>query len=416
VLLEPAKFSTSEIRDWLQKETGSVLAPVQAQAQKRLEESRVALQNLTEASKMLVDASQKEIEKRNMKVYNRARALNKLANTFIERLKKLDVPNQVSYDVVSVFASDAQKAMVVTDLDIKNWFPHISPFFIMDRRKFQPVFEKTKITINNLNDYVNKEYVKTKTQEKTFQLLTDLQTLQTQLSEIEAQKNCLKNERLTIENEIASMEQQKAELKGNAIIDELSQVESEQEAINNELKNELRHLQKPFIKMQALATSGGGGGITPDELRKITQYLENPFEALVTEEHGGRMLKEILQKLTGLLSEDKLKLKPDKQRKAEQAVDEVLNRDLLASFHKKCIELANRKKTLLCSPDLEEAKRSIAVIQQELEKLRTRRANIETDEAMKTNAASEIMEKMRTHKKTIETNVLSFLGKQIQIT
>ena len=42
-------------------------------------------------------------------------------------------------------------------------------------------------------------------------------------------------------------------------------------------------MQKPFIKMQALATGGGGGGITPDELNKINQYLEKPFDAFVSE-------------------------------------------------------------------------------------------------------------------------------------
>ena len=70
--------------------------------------------------------------------------------------------------------------------------------------------------------------------------------------------------------------------------------------------------------MQALATGGGGGGITPDELNKINQYLEKPFETLVSEKPGYPLLKEILQKLEVLLAEDKLKLKPDKARKANR--------------------------------------------------------------------------------------------------
>ena len=51
--------------------------------------------------------------------------------------------------------------------------------------------------------------------------------------------------------------------------------------------------------MQALATSGGGGGITPDELNKINQYLDTPFDALVTEKPGYPALKEILRSLKG---------------------------------------------------------------------------------------------------------------------
>ncbi len=43
--------------------------------------------------------------------------------------------------------------------------------------------------------------------------------------------------------------------------------------------------------------SGGGVGITPDELKKVNQYLEQPFEALTAEQNGYPGLKEILQKL-----------------------------------------------------------------------------------------------------------------------
>ena len=346
---------------------------MQTQAQRHRDDMQAALQNLTEASKMLLDNSQKEIEKRNMKVYNRARALNKLAHLFIERIKKLNVPEHISYDSLHIFAQETQKALSVTEIDIRNWFPRISPFFIMDRRKFLTVYERTKMTSNALNDFVSKEYVKTKVLEKTFILIIELQTLEKQLSDVEAQKENLKNERLQIEKEMATLEQQNAGLKGRATLEQLSHLEAEAEALNNELKHALRHLQKPFIKMQALATSGGGAGLTPDELKKLGQYMENPFEAMLTEETDSQMLKEILQKLGRLMNEDKLKLKQDKARKAEQALADILNRDSLANFHSKCAEADTLKKQLLASQEMEEAKQSLALFQQQMEKLQSRR-------------------------------------------
>ena len=78
------------------------------------------------------------------------------------------------------------------------------------------------------------------------------------------------------------MEQKIDELKTKGPIDKLNMVNAEIDALSNELKHSLRHLQKPFIKMQALATTGGGGGVTPDELSKMNQYLEKPFEALTS--------------------------------------------------------------------------------------------------------------------------------------
>ena len=217
--MSQTKLSVNEVKNWLEKETGSILTPVQAQAQKHRDETRNALQNLNEASKMLLDVSQKEIEKRNMRVYNRARALNKLATLFMERIKKLKIPEQISFDSLSLFATETQKAIAVIEIDVKNWFPRISPFFIMDRRKFLTVYEKTKLTVNSLNDFINREYVKSKTLEKTFQLISETQTLEQQMKEVEAVKASLQNERFLIEKEIAELAQKITQLTGNAVLE-----------------------------------------------------------------------------------------------------------------------------------------------------------------------------------------------------
>ena len=158
--------SSSEVKRWLENQTSSILTPVHAQAKKLRDDMNAQLQTVIEVSKMLFDTSSKEIEKRNMKVYNRARALNKLARLFLDRLKKLNPPEQVSYDSLSKYAQETQKIILVTDIDIKNWFPRISPFFIMDRRKFLAIYERAKQSYTSLNDFVTKEYVKTKTLEE----------------------------------------------------------------------------------------------------------------------------------------------------------------------------------------------------------------------------------------------------------
>lgn len=413
--MSQTKLSTVELKTWLQTETNSVLTPVQAQAQKCLEDTRVALQNLSEASKMLMENSQKEIEKRNMKVYNRARALNKLATLFVERLKKLKPPEQVSFDSLNVFGSETQKTLTVFDIDVRNWFPRISPFFIMDRRKFLPIFEKTKQVTNTLNDFVNKEYVKTKTLEKTFQLISDLEALEKQVAEIEDSKRSLSNEQLLLEKEVLTLQQETAQLKGKVLLDQLAQLDAQQDTLNNDLKQEMRHLQKAFLKMQALATSGGGAGITPDELKLLGVYMDNPFDAIVTEPQGCPSLREILEKLSRLLNEDKLKLKPDKQRKAEQAIQEILQRNSLANLHARSVDVAEQKKRLLASPDMEEAKRSMASFQQTVETLKARESNLKDDEKLKENQRQELLARIQNFKKSIEANVQSFMGKQIQL-
>jgi hypothetical protein len=413
--LSETKFTTDDIRGWLEEQTQSELSPVQNQAKQLRDEMNAALQNEAEACKMLLDNSNREIERRNMRVYGRARALNKLAHLFLDRLKKIVVPEQVSYDLLSKFGQDTQRIFIVADVDIKNWFPRISPFFIIDRRKFLTVHEKAKLTLTELNEFVAKEYVKTKTLEETFQLIDSVQSLEHQLAEIAAQKANMETERLPIEKEIAELEQKIAELETKGPKDELKQVEAEKESLNNELRHELRHLQKPFIKVQALATQGGGAGLTPDELKELNGYMEMPLETLAAEKRGYPLLKQLLQKLGGLLKEDKLKLKSDKARKAAQSVNDILMQDSLAGIYARSVDMVARRNQLLASSRLNEIKRDLVLYQDQVKLLTARKTSVETHEAVKENAETDIQDKIRNCKRTIEKNVFSFLGKKIEI-
>jgi hypothetical protein len=407
--------SSSEVKRWLENQTSSILTPVHAQAKRLRDDMNSSIQAVIDVSKMLLDTSSKEIEKRNMKVYNRARALNKLARLFLDRLKKLTPPEQVSYESLSRYVQETQKVILVTEIDIKNWFPRISPFFIMDRRKFSAVYERAKQAYSAINDYVTKEYVKTKTLEEALQQINELQNVERQLVALGDEKETIKNERTPIEQDIAALEEKISELKSKGPIDKLHLVDCEIESLSNELKYALRHLQKPFIKMQALATGGGGGGITPDELTKINQYLEAPFDALVSEKIGYPALKELLQKLEGLLNEDKLKLKPEKARKAEQSVNEIFHQDSLAKLQIRCLEMATNKDQLLASSKMDEINQNLVRLQEQADLLKARKTSVETHETVKENAYKEAEDKISNLKRIIERNVHSSIDKKIQI-
>ncbi|MEM4143284.1 MAG: hypothetical protein QW445_03990 [Candidatus Bathyarchaeia archaeon] len=408
------KFSSTEIKSWLEDHTRPILDPVHVHAQKLRDDMREAIQSVVEASKLLFDSSTKEIEKRNMRVYNRARALNKLARLFLDRFKKVSVPDIVSYESLSRFAQDAQKVFLVTDIDIRNWFPRLSPFFIMDRRKFLTVYEKAKLALAALNDFLSKEYVKTKTLEETLQLIDELRNLERQSVEIEAERASIVNERLPLEKELAELEQKIADLKSKGPIDQLFLVETEIEALNNKIHHALRHLQKPFKKVQAMATQGGGSGLTLEEQKALECYLEKPFEALAAEELGYPVLKQILQKLSRLISEDKLKLKPDKAKKAEQTINEALH-DSLRSLQQRCAMMAAQQRQILNSAKMAEIRAALAEYQEQVKQLKARKISVEAHEANKERAYKETLEKISSLKRAIERNIYNFLGVTIQI-
>jgi hypothetical protein len=414
-LSEPAKFSTSKIRSWLEDQTNATLTPIHAQAKRLRDDLNMSIQSVAEVSKALLDNSAKEIERRNMRVYNRARALNKLARLFMDRLKKLNAPEEITYENLTKYAQDTQKVFLVTDIDIKNYFPRLSPFFIMDRRRFLSVYEKAKLSLSALNDFLTKEYVKTKTLEETFQLIKELQNLETHLVEIEAERTILQNERLPIEKEITEAEQKIARLQTEGPVDQLHTLEAEMEKLNNELKYLLRHLQKPFIKVQALSLHGGGSGLTQDEVNKLNEYLEKPFNALASEEEGYPLLKQILEKIARLISEDKLKLKPDKARKAEQALNDIMKGDIIATMYSRCVEAATWEKQLLNSPKMEEVKRDLSAFQDQIAHLKARKSSVEAHEAVKEREHNDTIERINSTKRSIEKNVYTSLTQKIQV-
>jgi hypothetical protein len=414
-LTETTQFSVSTLKQWLEKETSTTLTPVQAQAKKLRDDMSQSIIALNDVCLSLLENSTKEIEKRNMKVYNRARALNKLAHLFIDRLAKLAPPEQVTYDFLSKYTAETQKTLIVTEIDVKNWFPKISPFFIMDRRKFLTVYDKTKQTFNALNDFVSKEYVKTKTLEETFQQINQLQNLERKQADVQVDLDGIKNERAPIEQEIAGLEQKADELKTAGPIDQLNLVSGEIDVLSNDLKTSFRHMQKPFIKMQALATSGGGGGITPDELKMISLYLDNPFEALVTEETGYPALREVLEKLAVMLKEDKLKIKADKSRKAEQSITEILNKNMLSEVQQKCKALSAQKAQILASAHMDEIRRNLSVFQEQTDQLKARKTSVEAHEAVKTMQYRALQDEISNIKRAIERNISTALTKKVQI-
>ena len=229
------------------------------------------------------------------------------------------------------------------------------------------------------------------------------------------EKEDIKNQRVPLEQEIAGLEIKIGELKTQGPIDKLGLVDAEIENLTNELKNTLRHLQKPFIKMQALATTGGGGGVTPDELNQINLYLDKPFDALATEKTGYPQLKELLEKLEELMAQDKLKLKPEKARKAEQTVNEILHKDSLAKLQIRCVEMATNRDQLLASSKMDEIKQCLSQYQEQVEQLKARKTSVETHETVKANTYNETVNKISNLKRTIERNVYASIDKKIQI-
>jgi predicted nucleic acid-binding Zn-ribbon protein len=330
-------------------------------------------------------------------------------------MRQIRVPNKVTYDSFHEFAQETQKAFSAIEADIRNWFPRISPFFILDRRKFSAIFEKAKALLKELNDFLGKEYVKTKTLEETFQVIDKVQALEEKLADLGEQRKKVEDEKAAVEKKIAETLQKMEDLKSKEKMSQLAQTGNEIEALRIELKRRLRHLRKPFLKLQSLAIRGKGSGLTPEELRKLDQYMENPFEAFATEDSGYPLLRQILQKLELSTSDGKLKLKADKMRKAEQDIDSIVNQDSLMNLHQKCREMILRKRQLSTSAEVTETRSDLSNCQEHLENLERKKVIVESKQHVVNQAYNETLEKIQNHRTTIEKNVFDFMDKRIHV-
>ena len=414
MLSEIPRLSSKDLRGWLERETGSLFVPIHSRAQRLVDDMRKMLGGLLEVSKMLLENSAKEVDKKNMKTFNRARALNKLARLFVDRIRQTKVPDKVTYDSFNQFVQETQRTFLVTEVDIRNWFPRVSPFFIFDRRKFQMVFDKAKELLQELSTFLTKEYVKAKTLEQTFGLTDKLLALEHQALNLRGQKAKIEGEKALVESEIAAVLQKMTSLKNSGSLSELSKATAELDALGAEVKLSLHHLEKPFVKLQSLALHGEGSGLTPEQVGKLNKYVENPFEAFTTEDAGLPLLKEIAQKTVRLMSEGKLQLKPEKTRKAQQLISEILSNSL-ESLHQKSKSASLRRRQLSESVEVAQTERELAKFREKLEAVEMKKKIAEGEHVTVERAISETTERIRNHKSEIEKNVLSFMNKKIRI-
>ena len=115
------------------------------------------------------------------------------------------------------------------------------------------------------------------------------------------------------------------------------------------------------------------------------------------------------------MAEDKLKLKSDKARKAEQSVNEILHKDSLAKLQIRCVEMATNRDQLLASSKMDEIKQNLSQFQEQVDQLKARKTSVETHETVKENTYKETVDKISNLKRTIERNVYGSIEIKIQI-
>jgi len=411
---QPLQIQLLDVKDWLDKETTPLFGPLKDKATSLLKEIKERINDTTEGIQKVLENSEKEMNKSSPKTYRFARNANKFAQNFTETIKAVTVPDNLNYENLQTLCSSLEKTIASLEQQRREAYPYISPYFIFDRRRLDVFLKRLYDITKELRTFLTTKYAKVKTVEninsqvdKLLQTINEIKHNQESRKQTEERKG-------TIEKEIGEIQQKIAQIQANAELNELMRLNQKIEELRENVKHELRYLQKPFFKLQSLARVGEAT-VPPDEINTLSDYLGDPFMALAAEENGYSTLKSILSKLDATIAQGRLKLKSTRLRKAQDQINSILNKDSLVQMQKDCKEARSQRKQFLASE-------TIAVLQGQLKQLQNRLGELQKENefaSSRRKALEEEQRKLQERKeylrKELEKNISQVTNKNVQI-
>ncbi|HDQ06785.1 MAG TPA: hypothetical protein ENN36_08735 [Candidatus Bathyarchaeota archaeon] len=402
------------LKEWLEKETTSIVEPLRSDAKKLLEDIRDKLGDLLESCNKLLDDAEKEIAKGSRKTYRRAKALQKLAGKFADLIEEITIPEEISATSLHQTCEQIGKTLKIIDKERTKWFRALSPYFIISRRRFDVSLKRADDSFRDLTEFVSEEYAEAAAAEGVSSKIEELRVSLDELKNFEKAKEKRKRKREFVEKKIAETHQKLQMIQTKDEVVKFAQINEEIKEVRGQVKRELRHLQKPFLKFQTLVSSPGYS-LLPDEATKLDEYLADPFEALATEKEEYPILRRILQKIDAALDNKKMKLKSSRLRKAKDQIDNILNKTALTSLHQRCIEAFNKKRELATSGTISKTRDKRAELQNRLKELQTRSRLLEVRDARFEKKHEDAGMRVDEQKKALEKVASKLSGKSVQI-
>jgi len=411
---ETFEIPLKDLRKWLEQETISIVEPLKTEAENLLKNVRDKLDDVLETSDKLLDDAEREIAKGSRKTYRRAKVMYKLARNISEMIDEVSIPDEISQESLHTFCEELEKNLAKVGRERGKWFPVISPYFIMDRRRFDVALKRAMDSLQDIRSFSSEEYTKAGTLENDYSIIEKLHQSLSELDEVEEHKKKTESRKGVLEKKITKNQQKIAAIQSQSEIVELAQINENIEELEKKVKHNLRYLQKPFLKFQSLVQSPNYS-LFLDETKKLDEYLSNPFKALSTEEDEYPMLKRILQKMGDAMAKGKLKLKKSRLRKAKDQMDNILHKNSLLSLHQSCKEALSKKQQLSASGVITKSRNERTQLQKNLGDLQKRKELLDSRGTVLERRIKETLKKIEDEKKELEKIVLELNNKKIEV-
>ena len=413
-MAEILKLKLNDLGGWLEQETTSLVEPLRADARKQLEDTQDKLADLLEASEKLLEDAEKEIAKGSRKTYRRAKLLQKISGNFATLIDDLTIPDEISGESLHQVSEEIEKMLKTISQERMKYFRVISPYFIMSRRRFDVALKRALDTSRNLQTFISEEYAKAESAEGVASKIKELRQSLIELNEAEKAKETRKRRQEVLEKRITKNQRNIQAIQSKDEVVELAQINARIKELEENVKHDLRHLQKPFLKFQTLVNSPGYS-LSPEATQKLDEYLRTPFKALATEKEGYPLLRNILQKIEDAMDKGKLKLKKTRLRKAKDQIDNILNKTALLSLHQNCREAFSKKRQLATSGTISESRNERNVLQKNLKDLQRKKTLLETRDSALEKKNQQLHARVEEQKKELERVVVELTSQHVRI-
>ena len=408
------QIALADLKEWLQKETAPIIKPLKDKGRRLLKEIRSRLDDVRENADKLFEKSDREVQKGSSKTYRCAKAANKLSKNISSMINKVAVPDDISYENFQLLIGDLEKTFGAIDHERRVWYRRISPYFILDRRRLDIAIKRAQDTSQEMRSFLSQKYVKAKNAENMLDMIDRLFQLTHEAEDTKERKSQAETRIGLLEEEMRKKEQKIGLIQDKAELVELSTLEQRINDLKVKVKYNMRHLQKPFSKIQSLARSARVA-LPPDEARKLEQYMKTPFEALTSEKEGHPVLKSIVQRVDDAIRQGKLKLKAARLRKAREQIDGILKKDSLASLHHDCLEAISKRQQLLTSETIVATQRELNQLQATLQKLQMQKESIASRRRVLEEKHQRTLKKIETQKNELENSIFELIDKNVQV-
>ncbi len=401
-----------EFKQWVERETANVLQPFNGQSEKLIGKIKERLGDVREACEKLAEEASKELERG--QAVRKAKVTEKLSKYFLKQIDKIAFPTRMSFSELDGLNRALGKTLFSIARERNVWFPRISPVFIITRKRFDFAFTRLAGAVSELGSFLASDYSKARVLESLLSETEEIMRLADDLEEQAQQKVSSEENIQSFQRKIEETEQNIESIRNSAALGGLAEANLAIQQLQGRVKYDLRHLQKPLTKF-ANMTRDPAYALTSVEAEKLTQYLENPFTALATEENGYPTLKGILKKVERAMDGGRLKLKSSRLRKAQEEVEELLNGNRLESLRQECARALSSSQQLVSSEEAKKAQTRLEELRRNLEELkRGKEAEVVRLDALE-KEHEQLLEKTKEQKGKVEKLVFEVLGKRVSI-